>query len=172
MKIIFLLLTVMCCLGTESFYNQPLHSADGSQLDLNRFSGKKILIVNIATAGDRVPQLGELQQLHMQMGDSLVIIAVPSNSFGNTNGTAAEVAEYCRQQYSASYLISAGAEVKGNNQHPLYAWLTQAAKNGALDSEVKTDFQKYLIDKNGELMGAYAGSVSVFSPAFIHALNQ
>lgn len=172
MKSILVLLTAVFCLGTESFYNQPLQLADGQALDLNRFNGKKVLIVNIATAGDRVQQLGELQQLHMQMSDSLVIIAVPSNSFGNTTGTATEVAEYCRQHYSASYLISARAAVKGNDQHPLYVWLTQAAKNGALDSEVKTDFQKYLIDKNGELMGAYAASVSVFSPAFIHALNQ
>ncbi len=172
MKSLFVCLITICSLVTESFYNQPLQLADGQALDLNRFSGKKILIVNIATAGDRVQQLGELQQLHTQMGDSLVIIAVPSNSFGHTTGTAAEAAEYCRQQYSTSFLISGKAEVKGSGQHPLYAWLTQAGKNGALDSEVKSDFQKYLIDKNGELMGAYAGSVSVFSPAFIHALNQ
>lgn len=172
MKSLWICLLAFAGLATESFYDQPVPLADGHPLYLPGTSGKKILVVNIATSGGRQDQLGELQRLQEQMRDSLVIIAVPSNQFGNATGSTPEIAAYCRQQYSASYYITEKLTVSGTGQHALYQWLTQSSRNGTLNSEVKSDFQKYLVDRNGQLLGIYAGSMSVFHPSFIHALNQ
>jgi glutathione peroxidase len=172
MKSIFSLLLISTFWISSSVYDKSVHRADGETLDLHRFENKKILFVNIATTGERVKQLGELQQLWEHYRDSLVIIAFPSNSFGNESRTSAEVADYCRSIYGASYVFTEKCNITGEGMHPLYQWLTREEENDVLDSEVHGDFQKYLVGKNGELMGIFAPDVSVFNPSFIQALNQ
>lgn len=143
-----------------SIYSFVVGGANGSGIDFDNFRNKKILLVNIATNSPRAGQLGELQQLQEQYGDSLVIIGFPSNSFGNESRSNAEIVEFCQSQYEVSFFIAAKGAVKGSNAQAVYQWLTRQSENGVADSEVKSDFQKYLIDRNGELLGIFSGSVS------------
>lgn len=147
----------------ESIYDYSIETVQGDTLSMGQFSGKKILLVNIATTGERTGQIGALQQLQNLYADSLVVIAFPSNSFGNEPKRAAELQEYW-QTSGLSLVIAAPGDVKGEAIQPVYRWLTQSASNGVIDVEVKSDFQKYLLDKDGQLIGYFAGSVSPLDP--------
>jgi glutathione peroxidase len=87
-----------------NIYSLRFSSIDGTQISMNSFQGKKILLVNIATESKRVGQLGELQQLQQQFGDSLVIIAFPSNSFSKETKTNAEIKQLCENTFHTSFL--------------------------------------------------------------------
>ena len=145
----------------ESIYNLKIKSLDGSAINLNDFKGKKILFVNVASKCGFTPQYADLQKLHEKYKKNLVIIGVPCNQFMNQEpGSNEEIASFCQKNYGVTFLISEKVDVKGKNQHPLYSWLTTKYKNGVLDSSVKWNFQKYLIDENGRLLEMFASNVN------------
>jgi glutathione peroxidase len=85
--------------------------------------------------------------------DNFVIIGFPANNFASQEpGTAAEIRKFCSENYGVTFPMMEKISVKGNDMAPLYQWLTSKAKNGVMDSEVKWNFQKYLIDENGKLV--------------------
>lgn len=171
MKLFICGLLLTSFLLSESIYSYTIQAADGSSIHLSDYSGRKMLIVNIATASPRANQLADLQQLQHRFGDSLVILAIPSNDFGSESKNDIEIQQYCQSAYGVSFLLASKSNVSGNDRHPLYQWLTRQNKNGALDSEVKGDFQKYIIDGSGELVGVFPGSVSPLSPEFLAVIN-
>ena len=90
------------------------------------------------------------------MIDKLMIIGVPSNQFGGQEpGTATEIQSFCKLNYGVTFLITEKVDVKGENQHPLYSWLTKKENNGVKNSSVKWNFQKYLVDENGGFIDYY-----------------
>ena len=112
--------------------------------------------MNVASKCGFTPQYRDLQKLYDQYQDQLMIIGVPCNQFGKQEpGTSSEIQEFCKVNYGVNFLITEKVDVKGNNQHPLYNWLTQKSENGKRSSSVKWNFQKYLIDENGELIDHY-----------------
>ena len=136
-----------------SIYTISIHSLTGQPIDLASFKGKKILFVNVASECGFTPQYAGLQELHESFGDKLVVIGVPCNQFGGKEpGTAIEIEKFCQVNYGVEFLITEKIEVKGDNQHPLYQWLTQKELNGHSNSSVKWNFQKYLIDEQGQLV--------------------
>lgn len=147
-----------------SIYDIHINSLEGDSVDLSSFKGKKLLIVNVASKCGFTPQYKDLQDLSELYGEKLVIIGVPCNQFLNQEpGGAEEIATFCERNYGVTFLITEKVDVKGNEQHPLYAWLTEKSKNGSLDSEVKWNFQKYLITENGELEGVFGSKVNPMS---------
>lgn len=150
-----------------SIYSFNISRTDGGSINFSTFEGKKILLVNIATGSDKVSQLAELQQLHQQYGDSLVVIGFPSNSFGHESRSNAEIKAFCQSQYEVSFLLAAKGDVKGSGIQPVYNWLTKASENGQTNTIVKDDFQKYLISESGELIGIFIGSVSPLDPQIV-----
>jgi glutathione peroxidase len=100
-----------------------------------------------------------------------VVIGFPSNSFGNENRSDAEIVQFCQAQYNANFLLASKGSVKGADMQPLYSWLAHQSENGVTDSEVKSDFQKYLIDTNGEILGLFAGSLSPLNQQVISAIT-
>ena len=145
----------------ESLYNLKIKSLDGYAIDLNDFKGKKILFVNVASKCGFTPQYADLQKLHEKYKKSLVIIGVPCNQFMNQEpGSNEEIASFCQKNYGVTFLITEKVDVKGKNQHPLYSWLTSKSKNGVLDSSVKWNFQKYLIDENGQFVEMFASNLN------------
>jgi glutathione peroxidase len=137
----------------QSLYSIAINSLQGKTLDLSQFKGKKILFVNVASKCGFTPQYRELQKLHDTYKDQLVVIGVPCNQFGKQEpGSSEDIQEFCEMNYGVEFLITEKIDVKGSNQHPLYAWLTKKALNGRKDSSVKWNFQKYLIDENGEFL--------------------
>ena len=87
------------------------------------------------------------------LGDDIEIIAYPCNQFGGQEpGSSETIQEFCKKNYGVNFLITEKIDVKGKNQHPLYQWLTDKKLNGVKSSNVKWNFQKYLIDKNGQFV--------------------
>lgn len=155
-----------------SIYSLQYTDIDGQTQSCSAFQGKKILVVNIATGSDKAGQLAQLQQLYQQHMDSLVIIAVPSNSFGNEPRSNSEIKQFCQSTYGVTFNMAAKANVKGDNVLPLYNWLTHVMENGVMSSAVNGDFQKYLIDKSGQLIGMYRPEVSPLDTTITYAITE
>ena len=139
-----------------SLYHLKLNSLQGNPINFSDYKGKKILFVNVASKCGFTPQYKDLQKLHDEYQDKLVVIGVPCNQFGKQEpGNTNEIQEFCEVNYGVSFLITEKIEVKGSNQHPLYYWLTKKSENGKKNSSVKWNFQKYLVDENGALIDYY-----------------
>ncbi len=147
-------------------------NVDGDTISMASFQNKKVLIVNIATGSDRVGQLADLQQLQQQYGDSLVIIAFPSNSFGHESRTNSEIKQFCQGNYNTTFIIAGKSPVAGAGVNAVFDWLANKTKNGVLDVQLGNDFQKFLISKDGDLMGIFSSKVSPMDSELIEAINS
>jgi len=140
----------------SSLYNIEINSISEEKINLADYKGKKILFVNVASECGFTPQYEGLQELYELYKDKLMVIGVPSNQFGRQEpGTATEIQSFCKINFGVTFLITEKVDVKGDKQHPLYAWLTQKEQNGVKNSSVKWNFQKYLVDENGKLIDYY-----------------
>lgn len=139
-----------------SIYDIKINSLQGKPINLKDFEGKHILFVNVASKCGFTPQYKGLEELHQKYKDKLVVIGVPCNQFGSQEpGSSEEIQEFCEVNYGVSFLITEKIDVKGQNQHPLYSWLTNKDFNSKKSSSVKWNFQKYLVDNNGKLIDYY-----------------
>jgi len=155
----------------ESIYNIKLTGLDGKPIDLSQFKGKHILFVNVASKCGFTPQYADLQKLYATHQDNLMIIGAPCNQFGNQEpGAPKEIQTFCEANYGVTFLMTEKLDVKGDNQHPLYQWLTKASKNGKVDSTVKWNFQKYLVDPNGNLVDFYLSDVNPLNEKIVSNL--
>ena len=160
MKIIkfnFMFFVMMFSVGgfaqSTGFYDFKVKTLEGGDFDFSTLKGKKVMIVNTASKCGNTPQYKDLEEVYEKYGDLLVIIGFPANNFMNQEpGSAAEIRKFCTENYGVTFPIMEKISVKGNDMHPLYKWLTLKDKNGVMDSEVKWNFQKYLIDENGNLV--------------------
>ena len=140
----------------DNLYDIQIDSLQGKPINLSDYQGKKVLFVNVASKCGFTPQYRDLQKLYDQYQDKLMIIGVPCNQFGKQEpGASEEIQEFCQVNYGVNFLITEKINVKGNNQHPLYTWLTDKKFNGKKSSSVKWNFQKYLVDENGSLINFY-----------------
>lgn len=139
-----------------SIYDIKINSLQGKPINLKDFEGKHILFVNVASKCGFTPQYKGLEELHQKYKDKLVVIGIPCNQFGSQEpGSSEEIQEFCEVNYGVSFLITEKIDVKGQNQHPLYSWLTNKEFNSKKSSSVKWNFQKYLVDNNGKLIDYY-----------------
>jgi glutathione peroxidase len=139
-----------------SIFSLQFQDSNGATVNMNSFQGKKILLVNIATNSPRVNQLAGLQQLQQQYGDSLVVIAFPSNSFGNESRSDADIKQFCQSTYNTSFIIATKGSVSGANLQSIYNWLSKSADNGDMNLLIGGDFQKVLIAKDGSIQGVFS----------------
>lgn len=164
MRLIFLLfLTATISYAQTTAMKNSIHTftvedINGNLFDLSSLKGKKLMLVNTASKCGLTPQYEKLEALYQQYKDqNFVIVGFPANNFmWQEPGTNDEIKAFCQKNYGVSFPMMAKISVKGKNQHPLYAFLTQKAKNGVADSSVKWNFQKYLIDENGVLVDVIA----------------
>lgn len=151
-----MILTSTLSQAKESFYDIKLNDINGKQIDLKSFEDKYILFVNVASKCGFTSQYTDLEKLHQQYQNDLVVIGLPCNQFGGQEpGNAEEIKNFCSSNYGVTFIISEKIEVKGEGMHPLYQWLTQKDLNGKTSSTVKWNFQKYVVDKNGELLNYF-----------------
>lgn len=137
----------------KSFYDLKIDSLNGNSIHLNDFKGKYVLVVNVASKCGFTPQYKDLQTLHEKYQGQLVILGVPCNQFGGQEpGDAHDISSFCELNFGVTFPLTEKVDVKGKNQHPLYEWLTEKSVNGFKDSSVKWNFQKYLIDDEGQLV--------------------
>jgi len=155
MRTIFILSVLLFTMNSYAQPNPNLHSftvedIQGKPFDLSQLKGKKVLIVNTASKCGLTPQYKELEQLYQQYKDqNFIIIGFPANNFMKQEpGSNSEIDEFCKN-YGVSFPMMSKISVKGIDMHPLYQWLTQASLNGKQDAEVQWNFQKFLIDEEG-----------------------
>ena len=136
-----------------SIYQFKVENLEGDEFDFNNLKGKKIMVVNTASNCGLTPQYKKLQALYEKYkNDNFIIVGFPANNFlFQEPGTDEEIAVFCEKNYGVTFPMMSKISVKGSSMHPLYAFLTQKIKNGILNSSVSWNFQKYLINTNGEL---------------------
>ena len=155
----------------NSIYDISIQSIDNEVVDLNKYKGKYILFVNVASYCGYTTQYTGLQKLY-ETYDNLEIIGLPSNQFLFQEPFSQDsIKKFCESNYSITFLMTEKINVKGKNQHELYKWLTNKELNGIKDSKVKWNFQKYLVGKNGELIDFFSSKILPLSTDITKHLN-
>ncbi len=144
----------------ESIHSFKVEGISGEEIDFAAFEGKKILIVNVASACGYTPQYQQLQELYSAFQNKLVVIGFPSNDFGGQEpGTNEEIQAFCTSRFGVQFPMTTKVSIKGK-PHPIYAWLTQKSQNKIADAEVRWNFHKFLIDEKGRWVNHFPSSVS------------
>jgi glutathione peroxidase len=178
MKKLFLLSLALTLVFTVSaqknLYSFKSQTIDGKEFNLSQLKGKKVMVVNVASKCGLTPQYKELQELYTTYGGPrFEIIAFPANNFLNQEpGTAEEIQEFCSKNYGVTFPIMQKISVKGDDQSPIYQWLTQKSENGVTDSEVSWNFQKFLIDEQGNLVKSISPRTSPMSDEVIQWIKS
>ena len=147
-----------------SFYDIQINDLKGKAINLSEYKNKHILFVNVASKCGFTPQYESLEKLSNTYKNNLVVIGVPCNQFGKQEpGNSSEIEEFCQVNYGVSFVITEKIEVKGDDIHPLYEWLTLRSFNGKKSSSVKWNFQKYLLDPEGKLIDYFFSITKPFS---------
>jgi glutathione peroxidase len=143
-----------------SFYDFKLKTIDGKEIDFNIYKGKKILVVNTASACGYTPQYAALQKLHETYANKLTILGFPSDNFGGQEpGNNEEIQLFCSKNFGVTFQLFQKSDVVGTSQNPLYNWLTDKNKNGWNEEAPNWNFCKYLINEEGILVKFYSSSV-------------
>ena len=161
-------------MGQSSFYDFKVEDINGKEYDLAQLKGKKVLVVNTASKCGFTPQYEGLESIYRKYGGKdFVVIGFPSNDFlGQEPGSNEEIAIFCSTRFDVSFPMMSKISVKGKKKHPLYHWLTTASENGVEDSKVSWNFQKYMIDANGNLVGHFAPKLKPESEKIIAWITE
>jgi glutathione peroxidase len=150
-----------------TIYDFKITSLEGKEIDFSQFKGKNILIVNTASKCGYTYQYEDLEKLHEQYGDKVAVLGFPANNFlWQEPGSNNEIAEFCQRNYGVSFLMFEKVSVKGRDKHPLYKWLE--AKSGETPS---WNFCKYLIDRQGNVIGFYPPAVKPLDSQIINKIK-
>ncbi len=159
--------------SAKSLYSIQINSLDGNEINLAEFKGKKILFVNTASQCGFTYQYEDLEKLSKKYSGSLVIIGSPCNQFGGQEpGSAEQIGSFCQKNYGVTFLLTEKLNVKGDSIHPLYAWLTQKNLNGSSDFSVKWNFNKFLINENGNLTHYFGSSTKPLDTEVTNAIEN
>jgi len=134
-----------------SFHDLSATTIDGQIFDFSTLKGKRVLLVNVASKCGYTSQYEGLQELHATYGsDEFVIIGFPSNDFGGQEpGSELEIKSFCSKNYGVTFQMMGKVSTDGDNGHPVYQWLSNAAQNGVDDANVSWNFNKFLVDSEG-----------------------
>jgi glutathione peroxidase len=162
------------CAQDKSFYDFTVQTIGGKPLSLSEFKGKKVLVVNVASKCGLTPQYKQLQELYDKYGkENFVIVGFPANNFGRQEpGTNEEIQEFCTLNYGVTFPMMGKISVKGDDIAPLYGWLTRKNENGKQDAEVTWNFQKFLIDENGNWAGVFEPKTLPTAPELVRWIEE
>lgn len=158
---------------TMSFHDLSAVDINGRPFSFSALKGHKVMVVNTASECGFTPQYKQLEELYGKYkAAGFIIIGFPSNDFGGQEpGDEKQIAAFCEKNFGVTFPLMAKVVTKGAGQSPVYAWLTKKSENGVLDSEVKWNFQKYLIDENGRLVEMLPSAVEPLSEPVLHWLD-
>ena len=145
---------------TQTIYDFKVASLNGGTIDFADFKGKKILIVNTASKCGFTPQYEDLEKLYEKYKDRLVIVGFPANNFFSQEPGSNETIEaFCKKNYGVTFPMAAKISVKGKDIAAIYKWLCNKSENGVMDAKVSWNFNKFLLDENGKLIGHFKSKV-------------
>lgn len=158
----------------KSFYDLSIKTLDGKgNINFADFKGKKILCVNTASECGYTKQYEGLQKISEQYKGKLIVIGFPCNQFGGQEpGGQEEISTFCKKNYGVTFPLTEKIDVKGKNQHLVYQWLCQKSNNLVGDYEVKWNFNKFLIDEQGNLQAYFPSSVKPESEELAAAIKK
>jgi glutathione peroxidase len=158
--------------GASSVYDFTLNSIDGAPAPLSAYKGKVVLLVNVASKCGYTPQYAGLEKLYEKYKDKgFVIVGVPANNFGAQEpGTNEEIKSFCSRTYNVTFPMTSKVSVKGADQTPLYQFLTD--KGSKTGGDIKWNFTKFLIDKNGSVVGRFEPAVTPEAAELVKAVEQ
>ncbi len=155
---------------SSSVYDFTLDDIDGKPVSLGQFRGKVLLLVNTASFCGNTPQYADLQKMYEKYRDQgLEILAFPANNFGRQEpGTNEEIKSFCYTKYSLTFPLFGKISVKGPNKHPLYRYLTEQSP---FPGEVEWNFQKYLVDRSGQVVARYHHRMKPLSDEIVRGIE-
>ena len=146
---------------SKNIYDYSFTTIEGKKVKLSDYKGKKLLIVNTASFCGYTPQYEALEKIAEMYKDKLVVLGFPANDFGFQEPESnKKIKEFCTKNYHVSFTLSEKVKVKGDSMTPIYQWLTKKELNGKMDSHVKWNFQKYLIDENGNYVQMFGSKIT------------
>ena len=171
----FLLLSVLLTFASEkSVYDYTLNSIDGQPAPFSAFKGKVLMLVNVASRCGYTPQYSALESVYEKYKDKgLVIVGVPANNFGAQEpGTNEEIKTFCTRKYNVQFPMMSKVSVKGSDTAPLYQYLTDTKLNPKTGGEIKWNFTKFLVDRQGNIVARFEPEVTPDSPQVISAIES
>ena len=152
--------------GSKSIYNFTMRSIDGQQVSLKHFKGKVVMVVNVASRCGYTPQYAGLEALYEKYKDKgFVIVGVPANNFAQQEpGTNEEIKKFCSSKYNVTFPMMSKVSVKGDDKTPLYQYLTSTDEDPQFGGDIKWNFTKFLVGRNGQLVARFEPAVTPDSP--------
>jgi glutathione peroxidase len=162
-------MTAAVMFAASSVYDFTLNSIDGKPTPLAEFKGKVVMLVNVASKCGYTPQYAGLEKLYEQYKDrGFVIVGVPANNFGAQEpGTNEEIKTFCSRNYNVTFPMMSKVSVKGDDKTPLYQYLTESS-----GGEIKWNFTKFLVDKNGKVAARFESKVTPDSTEVSSAIEN
>ncbi|WP_103664289.1 glutathione peroxidase [Gracilimonas amylolytica] len=177
MKILTILITLILGIGmnttNDSIFNYTMKDIDGKEVSLESYKGKVILVVNVASKCGYTPQYEGLQSLYETYKDEgLVVLGFPANNFkGQEPGSDEEIKQFCTLNYGVEFPMFSKVSVKGDDQDELFKYLTQE-QNPDFTGEIKWNFEKFLINKEGDLIRRFRSNVEPESNEILDAVKS
>jgi len=158
----------------RSMYEFSMKDIDGETVPLNSFKGRVTMIVNTASKCGLTPQYEGLQRLYDRYRDrGFVVLGFPANIFlGQEPGSDAEIKDFCTLNYNVTFPMFSKISVKGGDQHPFYTYLTHKETNPQFAGDITWNFEKFLIDKDGRIIGRFAPSTLPEDPSIVTAVES
>ncbi len=157
----------------QNLHDIPLTMIDGTERTFGDFEGKTVLVVNVASQCGFTPQYAALENLYRTYADrGLVVLGVPSNQFmGQEPGTEEDIQAFCSMNFGVTFPLTTKTDVRGRNQHPLYAELTRF-RTGLLPGFVKWNFEKFLVNDAGSVVARFPPTVEPDAPEVVAEIEK
>lgn len=158
----------------KSVYEFTMKDIDGKQVKLDAYKGKVVMIVNTASKCGYTPQYEGLQALYDKYKDKgLVILGFPANNFmGQEPGTEEEIKDFCTTKYKVTFPMFAKISVKGEDQHPLYNFLTNKSTDPQFSGEISWNFNKFVLDRNGNVVARFGSKDTPQGDSVVAAVEK
>ena len=157
-----------------TLYDFSAKTIDGTDQSLRDYAGKVALVVNVASQCGLTPQYGGLEELYTSFKDrGLVVLGFPCNQFGGQEpGTEGEIKTFCETKFGVSFPLFGKVDVNGPDRHPLYGFLTAETTSPDGSGDIKWNFAKFLIDRQGKVVARFAPTTAPVSEEIVAALEQ
>jgi glutathione peroxidase len=158
----------------NSIYQYTVKNIDGEMVSLSKYKGKVLVIINVASECGNTPQYERIENFYKNyFNQNVVVLGFPANNFGGQEpGSDKVIKAFCSSKYSVTFPMFSKISVKGDDMAPLYKFLTSKDLNGVEDSEVRWNFQKYVINKDGYLVGHFSPRMEVTDEGFMATIKK